>query len=412
MTGPLCAVARSSASAHTPWPLCTTPPFFPSTACTPTGWQFDGILADGDNRALGIRGQDWECPILARLPCVSREAATAAIVTSTAAASAAMAAAKLPQQLSLLSPGTATVCTAACSSSSKSDGMSQLEPPCTPLLKGRPPANSACLSYISGFGGSSLSLTTAADDAASNGGGGSSSSSPTGMPAAAAAARLPSTVPASGSAGTVAACTAAAAIAAAGSVTAAAAAAVAASPTVVDGVGLLALPLTEPALAAVTSAAEAAPNQAADILSHPAVSVEAWVEHQTLQQPQEVVTAAAAAAAVADATVDAADVAVIIADADDTTSTDSRPKQQQQQLLIPAGSPASRPGSTTGGSNGGGSSDKRWWFAMSPGGCGCVTEQGALYVTERGVHRKGLTYLPSLPQLPTSRCRTCRQPHR
>lgn len=36
--------------------------------CCPAGWQFDGLLADGDNNALGIKGQDWECPILARLP--------------------------------------------------------------------------------------------------------------------------------------------------------------------------------------------------------------------------------------------------------------------------------------------------------------------------------------------------------
>lgn len=32
------------------------------------GWRFDGLLAHGDNSTLGIRGQDWECPILSRLP--------------------------------------------------------------------------------------------------------------------------------------------------------------------------------------------------------------------------------------------------------------------------------------------------------------------------------------------------------
>eukprot|EP00879_Flechtneria_rotunda_P000981 GHRR01001115.1.p1 GENE.GHRR01001115.1~~GHRR01001115.1.p1 ORF type:complete len:1028 (+),score=415.34 GHRR01001115.1:835-3918(+) len=33
------------------------------------GWEFDGFLADADNTALGIKGQDWECPIFTKLPC-------------------------------------------------------------------------------------------------------------------------------------------------------------------------------------------------------------------------------------------------------------------------------------------------------------------------------------------------------
>jgi sucrose-6-phosphate hydrolase SacC (GH32 family) len=43
------------------------------------GWQFDGFLAAGDNEALGLRGNDWECPILSRLPGIDAPPALASL---------------------------------------------------------------------------------------------------------------------------------------------------------------------------------------------------------------------------------------------------------------------------------------------------------------------------------------------
>jgi sucrose-6-phosphate hydrolase SacC (GH32 family) len=43
------------------------------------GWQFDGFLAAGDNKALGLRGNDWECPILSHLPRIATPPALASL---------------------------------------------------------------------------------------------------------------------------------------------------------------------------------------------------------------------------------------------------------------------------------------------------------------------------------------------
>jgi sucrose-6-phosphate hydrolase SacC (GH32 family) len=300
----------------------------PSLTCTCTsephvaaaGWVFDGVLADGDNKALGIRGQDWECPILAQLPCVSRDAAIAAIAVSTAAVPAAIAAeAKLRGHLDQAATSS--------SSSSKSDRTSQAGPG-TPLLKGwaRLKAISASLPSISGFGGSCLSLGAAAEAAAADDATSSSSSSSGGP------APCPGIVSGSDDTELSAATAVASAIAAAGSASAAAAA---------TGVGAstLVLPLTEPALAAATSAAEAAPISHDDaILSHPAVNVDTWVEEQTQQQVGS-----------------AGDAVAVIRD--DDAASDSAAKQLK---VVPAS------GFSSSSSSGGG---KRWWLCMSPDAC-------------------------------------------
>lgn len=48
-----------------------------AAAAATSGWEFDGILAAGDNNALGLHGQDWECPILAQLPDLPQHSPTA-----------------------------------------------------------------------------------------------------------------------------------------------------------------------------------------------------------------------------------------------------------------------------------------------------------------------------------------------
>jgi hypothetical protein len=201
--------------------------------------------------------------------------------------------------------------------------------PGTPLLKGcaKFKANSASLSSISRFDGSCLSLgaaavAAAADDAASHSSSGQAPCSAT----------VSSTDGAAFSAASAVANTIAAA-----------------------GTGGLELPLTEPALAAATSAAEAAPISHDDaILSHPAVNVDAWVEEQTQQQ---VGSAAAAADVVALVSAMTADDAVVII-ADDDAASDSSAKQQQ---VVPASNFNSSSSSDGGG--------KRWWLCMSPDAC-------------------------------------------
>jgi hypothetical protein len=90
------------------------------------GWQFDGFLAAGDNKALGLRGNDWECPILSRLPRIKTPPALASlpalggncnsaaavanqplhmdVAASAAAAAAAILEPSVSQQLLLLQP--------------------------------------------------------------------------------------------------------------------------------------------------------------------------------------------------------------------------------------------------------------------------------------------------------------------
>lgn len=150
---------------------------------------------------------------------------------------------------------------------------------------------------------------------------------------------------------------------------------------------MLALPLTEPALAAATSAAEAAAGSTDDVtlMNHPAVSVDVWVEHQT-QQQTEVVAAVAAddvisqmptmatAAATADDVISAQDdITIIITTDDDAGSTIKSSQQQQLVLVADIASVASSADLISSGSNAGcgsnGSSSKAWWFCMSPDAC-------------------------------------------
>jgi hypothetical protein len=298
------------------------------------GWVFDGILADGNNATLGIRGQDWECPIFAKLPTASKAAVTAAIAASTAAtaaiaASTAATAAKLPLAADKPAAVHADVTTTTTSSSSsKSDVYVR---PSTPQLKGmaRAATTMSSLSSLSGFGGSSASLATAAA-------------------AAAEAAEQSPAIAASPATGRSAA---------------------AAS-------RMLALPLTEPALAAAMSAAATPLSTDYVTLTHPAVNVDAWVEHQTQQQVQKITPAAIADSAAGGVISSQDDIAVLIL-GDDDAESDSKgvqyqPMGQVTSLTVSSSNAALEEltGSIGGGcGSNGGSSDKCWWFCMSPDAC-------------------------------------------
>jgi sucrose-6-phosphate hydrolase SacC (GH32 family) len=80
-----------------------------STAFVLAGWQFDGFLAAGDNKALGLRGNDWECPILAQLPSINSPPPLATLPALNSSSSSGVGTAAAKQQLILDSSHAAAV---------------------------------------------------------------------------------------------------------------------------------------------------------------------------------------------------------------------------------------------------------------------------------------------------------------
>jgi sucrose-6-phosphate hydrolase SacC (GH32 family) len=388
------------------------------------GWQFDGFLASGDNTALGLRGTDWECPILARLPHAdslpslasnlraldSNSNSSSSAVDYQNAAAAAVLEPSVSQQLllpkhkraaagssmsscasasSLLGVGQYPAAAAGCDSdtisssvsdyspisevSSNSSSCVMVQPPYVPLVNS---CSCGDVASVSQMPYESVLSTAAAPSTVSSSCGRSGSNG-----------SLVATNSSSSSSVQVSEVDSAAVVPAAAAVADAAVAAVAALP---DGLAVVA-PLTEPVLAAATAATEAAAaatgSAALFAQQHPSTNLCAWLE----QSPEPTQAALAAAAAVAAATVGAEDTlnlatgsssrgvedAIVVIDDGYCSSSSPVGKASSstlQQLAAAAAVPGSSPTSyttpaNTDSSTSSSSSSRDWFFCISPEAC-------------------------------------------
>ncbi|KAF6263804.1 glycosyl hydrolase [Scenedesmus sp. NREL 46B-D3] len=338
------------------------------------GWTFDGYLADGDNQALGLRGNDWECPILSRLPRVDTPPALANLPARKAGGSEAAGKQQLLEQA------------AAAAAASLGPSVSQQLPPLSKHKRGAG-SMSSCASTGSLLGvghypagcavgcdsetiSSSISDCSRVSEVSSGASYGATQQgyaqhAPSSLVASSSSVALDRVVSAAPTMVSATNSSSSTAVTCGSHVEACGTAAGGAA----DGA---VAPLTEPVLAAATEAAAAAAAAAvacdgALTQQHPSTNLYAWLE----QAPEPAQAAVAAAAAV----VGAGDVAGLALTNSASTRTSTDP------VAVLGGSPADMlqlapAAATTGSITDSSCSSKDWFFCISPEACNFQSRGG------------------------------------